>query len=178
VCGHSLNDRSRSVNPFPDRLFALPSMVGIDKFRSITGCDSHSACLCHCSSTFAQRVMMIDAPAKLASFAFKCGFTTRILPHTWSTGIDQCTPRVLVIASSHVCVSLFYVIDTGSTGSRARHHVTLGDLKNKHSTHTRAGVYPYIYPSPLAQTLAMPTCVLYLLSIVESTSPNRYMALS
>ena len=23
-----------------------------------------------------------------------------------------------------VCVSLFYVIDTGSTGSRARHHVT------------------------------------------------------
>ena len=42
-----------------------------------------------------------------------------------------------------VCVSLFYVIDTGSIGSRARHHVTGWGLP--------------IYPSPLAQTLAMPT---------------------
>ena len=45
-----------------------------------------------------------------------------------------------------VCVSLFYVIDTGSTGSRARH--SRGELGCTH-----------IYPPPLAQTLAMPTCV-------------------
>jgi len=40
------------------------------------------------------------------------------------------------------CVSLFYVIDTGSIGSRTRHHVTGWGLP--------------IYPPPLAQTLAMP----------------------
>jgi hypothetical protein len=40
-----------------------------------------------------------------------------------------------------VCVSLFYVIDTGSTGSRVRHRVTDWGLPT--------------HPSPLPQTLAM-----------------------
>jgi len=33
-------------------------------------------------------------------------------------------PRITHTSEARVCVSLFYVIDTGSTGSWARHRVT------------------------------------------------------
>jgi hypothetical protein len=61
-----------------------------------------------------------------------------------STGFNPLELLLLELVCERVCVSLFYVIDTGSTGSRARH--SRGELGCTH-----------IYPPPLAQTLAMTT---------------------